>query len=68
MITKIFEELKIHAQFTVFGAITGIVIICFFHKLQFIIAYNIFYTLHPIHVVLSHLLLHPCTTFIDVEK
>ena len=55
MMTKIFEELKIHAPFTVFGAVTGIVIMYFFHKLQFNTAYNIFYILHPIHVLLSAL-------------
>ncbi len=60
------KELKIHAPFTIFGAITGIIIIAFFQKLPSNLSYNIFYILHPIHVVLSALVtasmykLHKC--------
>ena len=66
MIKKIFEELKHHAPFTIFGAITGIIIMIFFQKLPSKVAYNIFYTLHPMHVTLSALVtasmygLHKC--------
>ena len=66
MMTKIFKELKIHAPFTIFGAITGIIIIAFFQKLPSNVSYNIFYILHPIHVFLSALVtasmyeLHTC--------
>jgi hypothetical protein len=55
MFKQIFIELKNHAPFTLFGAITGIVIMIFFQRLPFKISYNIFYTLHPIHVILSAL-------------
>jgi len=54
-IVFIVKELKNHAPFTIFGALTGIVIMLFFYKLPFKISYNIFYVLHPIHVVLSAL-------------
>ncbi|MBN3040023.1 MAG: hypothetical protein JW867_02740 [Candidatus Omnitrophica bacterium] len=66
MFKKIFKELKIHAPFTLFGAITGLVIMIFFQKLPRNASYNIFYILHPIHVVLSALVtasmyeLHEC--------
>ena len=55
MIKQVSKELKNHAPFTIFGAITGIIIIVFFHKLPSKVSYNIFYILHPIHVVLSAL-------------
>jgi hypothetical protein len=49
------RELKAHAPFTLFGAVTGIVIMVFFRNLPAGLSYDIFYTLHPIHVVLSAL-------------
>ncbi|MBA7691260.1 hypothetical protein ES703_99803 [subsurface metagenome] len=55
MFKHIAKELKRHAPFTAFGAITGIILIFFFYRLPFRTSYNIFYTLHPIHVVLSAL-------------
>ena len=66
MFKKIAEELREHAPFTIFGAITGIVIMMFFQKMPSKISYNIFYTLHPTHVILSALVtasmyqLHKC--------
>jgi len=66
MIRQIYEELKRHASFTVFGAITGILIMFVFQKLPSKTAYNIFYILHPVHVLLSALVtsaiygLHTC--------
>lgn len=66
MFKQISKELKIHAPFTLFGAVTGIIIIIFFRNLPSGFSYNIFYTLHPIHVVLSALVtasmyrLHTC--------
>ncbi len=66
MFKQIFKELKIHAPFTTFGAITGIVIMVLFWNLPSRISHNIFYILHPIHVVLSALVtasmykLHTC--------
>ena len=55
MYKQIFKELKEHIPFTAFGAITGIIILIFFQKLPSQISYNIFYTLHPIHIFLSAL-------------
>ena len=52
---QILEELKEHIPFTAFGAITGIILIIFFQKLPSEFSYNIFYTLHPLHVFLSAL-------------
>ena len=66
MFKRIYEELRHHAPFTVFGAATGIVIAIFCKGLPFKIAHNLFYALHPIHVVLSALVtasmyeLHRC--------
>ena len=66
MLRHISKELKIHAPFTFFGAITGIIIMIIFKNLPSQISYNIFYILHPIHVVLSALVtasiyeLHEC--------
>ena len=55
MLRQITEELKTHAPFTIFGAVTGIAVILLFQKLPERTSYTIFYTLHPIHVVLSAL-------------
>lgn len=55
MSKQISQELKRHAPFTAFGAITGIIIMVIFQRLPQNVAYRIFYTLHPIHVVLSAL-------------
>ena len=66
MLKQICKELKIHAPFTIFGAITGIIIIVFFHRMPSNLSYKVFYILHPIHVVLSALVtasmyeLHTC--------
>jgi hypothetical protein len=63
---KIFEELKNHAPFTFFGVVTGIIIMIIFQKLPKDTSLNIFYILHPFHVVLSALVtasiyrLHEC--------
>ena len=69
MIERISGELKRHAPFTVFGAVTGIVVMMFFQKVSSGVAHTIFYILHPIHVVLSALVtasmyeLHKCGRF-----
>jgi len=66
MFSQISKELKIHAPFTIFGAMTGIIIIALFQRMPSKLSYNIFYILHPIHVVLSALVtasmyeLHTC--------
>jgi hypothetical protein len=63
---SILKELKRHAPFTMLGAITGVIIMIFSLKLPYKISYNIFYTLHPLHVLLSALVtsaiysLHVC--------
>ncbi|MGB3241523.1 MAG: hypothetical protein WBB66_01540 [Candidatus Omnitrophota bacterium] len=66
MNNTILKELRHHAPFTFFGAVTGIVIMVFFQKVPSGVAYKIFYTLHPLHVLLSALVtasiyrLHVC--------
>ena len=55
MIKRIFNELRNHLPFTLLGAFTGIVIMFFTGQIPKDIAYNIFYILHPIHVLLSAL-------------
>jgi len=49
------QELLRHAPFTAFGAITGIVIVLLAVHFPQPAAEQIFYTLHPLHVVLSAL-------------
>lgn len=53
MFKHILRELKSHAPFTAFGAVTGILVIIYFQKLSFKTSYDIFYILHPMHVLLS---------------
>ena len=66
MFRQISRELRIHIPFTLFGAVTATIIIIFFRNLPSKVSYNIFYVLHPIHVVLSALVtasmyeLHEC--------
>ncbi len=55
MFREIIIELKHHAPFTIFGAITGIVIMLLSLKLPYRVSYNVFYVLHPFHVFLSAL-------------
>lgn len=66
MIKYISKELKEHTPFTIFGAFTGVIVMVFFQKLPRNTAHNVFYILHPMHVVLSALVtasmykLHKC--------
>jgi branched-subunit amino acid transport protein len=55
MLTQIVRELRHHAPFTVFGAVTGIIVMIASQGLSSDVSYKIFYTLHPVHVVLSAL-------------
>jgi len=57
MLRRIAKELKRHAPFTALGAATGIVsmVIIVLGHVSSGVSYTIFYTLHPIHVVLSAL-------------
>jgi len=66
MSKEILRELESHAPFTLFGAFTGIAIMFFSQGLSSKISHAFFYTLHPIHVMLSALVtasmykLHTC--------
>ena len=51
----ILKELRSHAPFTALGALTGIVLVLVFRRLPAETAFNVFYVLHPAHVVLSAL-------------
>jgi len=60
IIKRVANELKKHAPFTFFGALTGIIIMLVLIFGNFLpqvspISQNIFYILHPIHVLLSAL-------------
>lgn len=57
MVRLILTELKAHLPFTILGALTGICIMLLYSlvKMPAKLSYNIFYTLHPIHVFLSAL-------------
>jgi hypothetical protein len=57
MVRRIASELKDHAPFTAIGAVTGIIImvIIVFADIPSPISQATFYTLHPLHVVLSAL-------------
>ena len=57
MFKRIAKELKRHAPFTALGALTGIIImvIIVWGNVPSTISQTVFYTLHPIHVVLSAL-------------
>jgi hypothetical protein len=55
MTRQILQELKNHAPFTFLGAITGIAIMVLCQNIPHEMSLNIFYVLHPIHIVLSAL-------------
>lgn len=57
MLKRIITELKEHAPFTALGALTGIIImaIIVLAEVPSGISHTVFYTLHPIHIVLSAL-------------
>ncbi|MBN2232101.1 MAG: hypothetical protein JW781_04665 [Deltaproteobacteria bacterium] len=65
----IWTELKQHAPFTAIGALAGILVMQVSMNLPKEVSYQIFYILHPIHVVLSALVtasiyrLHTCKHF-----
>ena len=52
---QILKELKNHAPFTLFEAITGVIFMYPSQTLSLKTSYSIFYTHHPIHVLLSAL-------------
>ncbi|MBN1299297.1 MAG: hypothetical protein JW997_06405 [Actinobacteria bacterium] len=53
MLKFIALELRKHLPFTAIGAVTGIIIMLFSYKFSSSQSYNIFYILHPLHVLLS---------------
>ncbi len=53
MLLKIIHELKAHAPFTLFGALTGIVLMFVFRGISHEAAHNFFYIFHPLHICLS---------------
>jgi|GEM_PF-4267283 len=53
MIKQIAKELKNHAAFTLFGALTGIIIMLLCYRFSSNVSYNIFYILYPIHARLG---------------
>lgn len=55
MYKHIINELRSHAPFTILGAATGILIMLPCYSLPSETSYNVFYILHPMHVVLSAL-------------
>ncbi len=57
MLRRIWHELRAHAPFTALGAVTGIIVmaIILITDMPASISETIFYTLHPLHVVLSAL-------------
>lgn len=50
---NIIRELKHHAPFTAFGAVTGIVLMFLFKDVSHGTAHRLFYVFHPLHVFLS---------------
>lgn len=52
-IRNIAAELKSHAPFTLFGALTGIVLMLIFKDISYNTSKTLFYVFHPSHVVLS---------------
>jgi len=49
----IFRELKAHSPFTLFGAVTGVVLMLLFRNQSEQTTYRLFYVFHPAHVALS---------------
>lgn len=55
MFRLIAKELKAHAPFTFFGALTGVLFMFFFKDISQARAESFFYVFHPLHVLLSAL-------------
>lgn len=53
MLTRVFRELKEHAPFTFAGACSGIILFFLLKNIPFNVSYKLFYTFHPLHVLLS---------------
>lgn len=52
-LAAVLGELKAHAPFTLFGSLTGIVMMLLFRHLSEDTTYRLFYVFHPLHVTLS---------------
>jgi hypothetical protein len=52
-LATVLKELKAHAPFTLFGSLTGIVMMLLFRHLPETTTYGLFYVFHPLHVTLS---------------
>jgi hypothetical protein len=50
---QVLIELKAHSPFTMFGALTGIILMLLFRNIGHQTSYRLFYIFHPAHVVLS---------------
>ncbi len=55
MLKTILAQLRIHAPFTIFGAVSGIALMWVFKDMPEQMAHRAFYFFHPLHVVLSAL-------------
>jgi len=53
MFNRILHELKEHSPFTMFGAMTGILLMMMLRGMPHESAHGLFYVLHPAHVILS---------------
>ncbi|MBW2980513.1 hypothetical protein KY360_03790 [Candidatus Woesearchaeota archaeon] len=49
------DEIRKHIPFTLFGAVTGIILMLVLYNIPNQVSHNVFYTLHPMHVILSAL-------------
>jgi hypothetical protein len=50
---QVLVELRAHSPFTLFGALTGIMLMLLFRNISHQASYRLFYIFHPAHVVLS---------------
>src|SRR3989338_10741277 len=68
MLKAIIHELEHHAPFTVFGAITGVILMFAAQGMPASVSLNLFYVMHPAHVFFSAVVtasmyqLHKCKT------
>ena len=53
MIKHIYKELRHHVSFTIFGAISGVIMMIILRGLPYKLSNTFFYLLHPIHVFIS---------------
>lgn len=56
-VSSIVQELKHHLPFTAFGAVTGVILLLIFRNMSHEAARELFYVFHPLHVLLSALVM-----------